>query len=384
MSQTRTTPQNAAAISGTEFVTDVNELSDAIITDWSGTQRPEDAVGGTGWLDVSDSVSRPTKRIYDGSAARNLSSTDAPLYVLDKANRRLRFNPDTDGDSYGEYVADDDWRHTIGGSQGMRLNSSGLIIGGTAAPGVALDLRSKTTGLVLPQGNDSQAPAAAQNPGLLRYVNGRVKMSDGVSYKELAHKDEILSGFLRYNASITDGDSTIDVTNIQSGVSLIRVRVALVFRTRYTGTGIQNSYPSLQDSGTPYLQTHIQLGDSGGVETTGYTQFASGWRGSPTAGFVLYETPRSGTSGNINYVRDTYTNNAMGVYSLELERFGTGHTWTARLLGSGDIGTKTLSGALDRVRVSTNGWANWPANIGPQSLFEDGWSSTSVLSVNAF
>ena len=96
----------------------------------------------------------------------------------------------------------------------------------------------------------------------------------------------------------------------------------------------------------------IQLGDSGGVETSGYTarECAAGGSATPTAD----------TSGFILDNQLAAAGAADAVINLYLED-STNHTWvsmgilqsTNASMVSVSAGAKTLSHALDRVRVTT-------------------------------
>lgn len=103
----------------------------------------------------------------------------------------------------------------------------------------------------------------------------------------------------------------------------------------------------------------VQLGDSGGVETSGYlgasTRLAAGpdiAAANSTAGFIIYN---SGGAPNVIH----------GSLVIRLEN-ATNNTWSASgVLGRSDSaatiitgGSKSLSATLDRVRVTTTGGTN--------------------------
>lgn len=124
--------------------------------------------------------------------------------------------------------------------------------------------------------------------------------------------------------------TAIDFTGIPSGVNAITI-----------------SFTNLDFTGTNDL--YIQLGDSGGIETTGYTStslyFTSGNAGSTfTAAFGVRVTG-SPIHGHVHLFRVT------------------GNTWVAGGFGSRDSasggwgmgGSKTLSGTLDRLRLTRSG-----------------------------
>jgi hypothetical protein len=101
-------------------------------------------------------------------------------------------------------------------------------------------------------------------------------------------------------------------------------------------------------SGTSIVQ--IQIGTSGGVQTTGYSSgvwSANTSNGNSTSAFLINNV------GDAAYVRD-------GMASLTLLNSATG-LWTFNSVFSGSSsginaiggGSKTLSGTLDRVRITT-------------------------------
>jgi hypothetical protein len=139
-------------------------------------------------------------------------------------------------------------------------------------------------------------------------------------------------GFTLATAQASTSGTSIDFTGIPAGVNVINVMFA----------GVSTNGADL------WL---IQLGDSGGVETTGYlsatSQMSTGTgSSSSTAGFILY-------------------NNASTIVvhgTISLTRID-GNTWTAYgVLSHSDenrtvttAGSKTLSAELDRVRITTTG-----------------------------
>jgi len=149
------------------------------------------------------------------------------------------------------------------------------------------------------------------------------------------------SGTLSWSGSLTRATAVastsgteIDFTGIPSWVKRITVMFADV---------------SL--SGSAHIL--IQLGDSGGIETTGYvstSNFLTGGVGSgaisSTAGLIIY------VGGAVNAVTGTVSivnltgENWIGTGTYNFSN-GTGvNGWTA--------GNKTLSSTLDRVRITTN------------------------------
>jgi hypothetical protein len=105
-------------------------------------------------------------------------------------------------------------------------------------------------------------------------------------------------------------------------------------------------------------QVMIQIGDSGGVETTGYVGSTDNFNSSPNAGLytgVGYEIEDVGAAANVR--------NGNGVLTLI---DASTNTWTFNsLLGFSNAatlaysaGSKSLSATLDRVRITTVGGTN--------------------------
>lgn len=135
----------------------------------------------------------------------------------------------------------------------------------------------------------------------------------------------------RRTAVATTSGTSVDFTSIPSTVK----RITVMF------DAVSNS------GGDNYI---IQIGDAGGIETTGYVSSASDRGGEQTAtnGFCI---SRGNTSSSVNY----------GVIVINNI---TGNSW----LSSGDFsrenvvasstGSKTLSATLDRIRITTITGAN--------------------------
>jgi len=95
----------------------------------------------------------------------------------------------------------------------------------------------------------------------------------------------------------------------------------------------------------------VQIGDSGGVETSGYVSasgYASGDRSS-TAGFIIYN------GNNFDGVMVLYRVSSDGTH------WGASHDVNASNVGISGGGSKTLSAELDRVRVTRSSSASFDA-----------------------
>ena len=162
--------------------------------------------------------------------------------------------------------------------------------------------------------------------------------SNGSAYQFL--RNGATAGTTEFAGSITSGTAvastsgtSIDFTSIPSYVK----RVTVMFN------GVSTNGTSVH---------LIQIGDSGGVEATGYAAnaFNYGTQSTYTAGYGL----QTGTGPSVAF------SGAIVILLL------TSNTWVASgnlsSSGSGDAfaisGSKTLSGTLDRVRITTVGGTN--------------------------
>jgi len=144
-----------------------------------------------------------------------------------------------------------------------------------------------------------------------------------------------LSKMVLETAKASTSGTSVDFTGIPSWVK----RLTVVFHT-------------LSLSGNAYGL--IQLGDSGGVETTGYTSttnflqgtLAAGGTFSSTAGIALFNGANvNQLTGSVvfnNISSNTWVATGTWNYSNLLNTTG----WTA--------GDKTLSGTLDRIRITSD------------------------------
>ena len=136
--------------------------------------------------------------------------------------------------------------------------------------------------------------------------------------------------FVAGTAVASTSGTSIDFTSIPSWVK----RVTVCFR----GVSV---------SGTSSIL--IQLGDSGGIETTGYvsssTAFSggAGATGSSTAGLIVFTNDATYINSGIitiaNITSNVWVNGGAG-------KISTGVSWTCG-------GDKELSATLDRVRITT-------------------------------
>ena len=135
----------------------------------------------------------------------------------------------------------------------------------------------------------------------------------------------------RGTAVATTSGTSVDFTSIPSTVK----RITVMFNA------VSNS------GGAEYL---IQIGDAGGIETTGYSSASSdrGADDSSTVGFII---SRGNSSSSINY-GTIIINNFSGNTWSSFGNLSRGNTVAS------SIGSKTLSATLDRIRITTVGGVN--------------------------
>jgi len=206
------------------------------------------------------------------------------------------------------------------------------IVGGAVvtadASGVLALQAAGNTGLTL---NSSRAIGVGASPSF--GTNGQVLTSAGSGAAPTW--TTVSSGFTLGTPVATTSGTSIDFTGIPAGVKKITIAPSLV------GT-----------NGTSNLL--VQLGDSGGIETTGYSSrcgfFSDGSTGSVVAGSTGFVFRNAGSS----------TSAVSGALELTLENAST-NTWvcsgvttdTDTTSISMTAGRKALSAVLDRVRLTT-------------------------------
>jgi hypothetical protein len=165
------------------------------------------------------------------------------------------------------------------------------------------------------------------------------------------------SGAITVSAPAVAGTNTL---TLQAGtgtnsMNTLATAVASTSGTSIDFTGIPSwvkrvtvMFSGVSTSGTSIVQ--IQIGTSGGVQTTGYSSgawLANTSNGNSTSAFL------TSNGGDAAYIRD-------GMAYLTLLNSATG-LWTFNSVFSGSTsginsiagGSKTLSGTLDRVRITT-------------------------------
>lgn len=147
-------------------------------------------------------------------------------------------------------------------------------------------------------------------------------------------------------------NTQVATTAYVDGKMVLATAVASISGTSIDFTGIPSwakritvMFNGVSTNGTSHLIA--QLGDSGGVETTGYLSCAQ-----------VSTTPYFSTAGILVNANMLSANNNIGVARFQLI---SGQTWigdaslTPHQTNSGSFGSgsKTLSGTLDRIRITT-------------------------------
>jgi hypothetical protein len=238
---------------------------------------------------------------------------------------------------------------------------------GTPSAGVL----TNCTGLPMTSGVTGTLPIANGGTNATTAANARTSLGLAIGTDVQAFNSN-LTAFAAKTAPTGDVVGTTDtqsLTNKTLGSGLVMAASAITSATAQastSGTSIDfTSIPSwvkritvmfsgVSTNGTSLVQ--IQLGDSGGVETTGYNSGAvisanaGAYTGNVTTGFVTGVDSNS-TSSSLRY----------GSYILSRV---DGNTWVGQgnihestvpsyNLGAQCAGGKTLSSTLDRVRITT-------------------------------
>ncbi|MCA3265468.1 MAG: hypothetical protein ING19_05300 [Azospirillum sp.] len=202
--------------------------------------------------------------------------------------------------------------------------------------GGALTLTHNATSLILP-GGANIATAAGDTAELVKESGtGNWRCAD---YQRASGQAVVapISGPTLATPVATTSGTAIDFTGIPASAKRITI-----------------SFNQVSTNGTDPLQ--VQLGDSGGIETTGYVATGSRLSGgslvvdSPTAGFRFYDAASSSNySGVVLLTLVDATNNIWSAFGWLVVPGTQIHTCG---------GVKALSATLDRVRLTTSGGTN--------------------------
>ena len=168
-------------------------------------------------------------------------------------------------------------------------------------------------------------------------ITGILKATSGVVAQAVAGTDYLTStsgGAITLATAQTASGTAVDFTGIPSWVKRITVM--------FNGVSLTGGNDIL-----------VQLGDSGGIENTGYNSWSTQISVTPTTSAVV------STAGFIIYTSSN-TSGVSGAMSINLL---SGNTWCAFGSGSSSVdnrgysfaGGKTLSSTLDTIRITRSG-----------------------------
>ncbi|MDO3431199.1 hypothetical protein QWJ46_00730 [Rhizobium sp. CBN3] len=290
----------------------IDDNFDAIISGHSGPSRPTYAVAGTVWEDTS--VAGSVKYYhYDGS-------DDILLYTIDTTNNRVDRPPQPFGTVASAATTD------IGAvtSENVTVTGTTTITSfGTAPAGTTrrlvfsgiLTLTRNATSLILPQGGNV-VTAVGDSLEAVSLGSGNWRVT---SYTRVG-ANGLVSGVVQ-SASGT----AVDFTSIPSWAKRVTISFYDVSTSGTTGIG-------------------IQIGPSGGPETTGYACSASTGILSTTQFALAGTTAAAGVYQGMAIL--TLIGSNTWAFSSQLVR-----TDTAGYVGA--AGSKTLAGTLEQVRFKT-------------------------------
>lgn len=307
-------PQNDFDIAnqaGAAFRSDVNSALQALATLSSGATAPATTYARMWWVDTTTNTLKQRNAANSGWIVRG--TMDETLVLSRSSNTIL-------GESDREKVLIATGSYTQTFTAAATLGA-GWAIDVVVDSGVTLTLDP----------NSSETIDGATTKVIVGPAQGRVVCTGSV-FRTIG-LNPITSITLGTEQASTSGTS-IDFTGIPAGTKQIVIGLA-----------------GVSTNGTSTLL--VQIGDSGGVETTGYN----------TAGGSLSSGPSVTIANRSNGWGDETGNDAAvrhGKIILTLED-ASDNTWSALLvIGRSDVatlhiacGTKSLSGELDRVRITT-------------------------------
>ena len=170
-------------------------------------------------------------------------------------------------------------------------------------------------------------------------TSGNVLTSNGTTWQSSAAP---AAGFTLGTPVASTSGTSIDFTGIPAGVKVIIIS--------FKGVSVDTVTQTLV----------VQIGDSGGIETTGYTGTLA-----TIAGASVSRSPNTASFKILN-LESNESDKGDGAVTLSLENSST-YTWAAASSMAGDnrngsgAGKKSLSDVLDRVRITTVDGATFDA-----------------------
>lgn len=313
-----------ANASGATVRGDLNTALSAIVSNNSSATAPSPSFANMDWY---DSTAAAWKR-------RNAANTAwLTLATIDQTNGLIRWDFDKGADIASAATTD------IGAATGNSVTITGtttITALGTIKAGVtrlvtfagALTLTHNATSLILPGGADITTAAGdvmlAKSEGSGNWRIAPYVRADGKA---------ITSRIALETEQATTSGTAFDFTGIPADAK----RVTVIFN-------------EVSVTGTDDLL--VQLGDSGGIETTGYLSTATAMQGAAATDSA------TSTAGCIVYVDSESTINSGHMVFTNI----SGNTWISSLSAKLDGnkaqcggGSKTLSGTLTQLRLTRTG-----------------------------
>jgi hypothetical protein len=349
--------------SGAAFRADLNNALAAIVSQNSGAAEPSTTFAYQPWADTTNGLFKIrnaansawiTLYQLDGEwgaiPLENGSATSPPLYFKNSGTDTGIFSPGADqfgittaGVERVEYGASEVVFNDGGVDYDFRVEGdtkANLFLIDASADAVSFDGNvtiSNQNGLRFGDSDNSnwvalQAPATVSSnvTWALPAADGTAGQSlvtDGSGALSFAARSRLIAG----TAVASTSGTSIDFTSIPSWVR--RITVILYGVSTNGVTGVQ-----------------IQLGDSGGVETTGYTSTGTAITGtntcfvaSYTSGFVMLGSSNLASRSGLLTIANIDGNVWIASGTFDDGATQAGHTQ----------GFKVLSGTLDRVRITT-------------------------------
>lgn len=301
---------NIADQAGAAFRSDLNGALQALATLSSGATAPATTYAYQYWL---DSTSGQLKQRNAANSGWIVRATAAEAFTLSRSSNTIL----AEADRQKVLIATGSYTQTLTAAATL---GDGWYIDIIVDSGVTLTLDPNSTEQI-----DGATTKAIVGP-----AQGRV-VCTGSAFRAIGFGSGVLT--LGTEQAATSGVA-IDFTGIPSGVRQIVV-----------------TFSGVSTNGTATLL--VQIGDAGGVETTGYNTAGGSLSSGPSVTIANRSSGWGDETGNAGAVRH-------GKIILTLEDEAD-NTWSGLLvIGRSDVatlhiscGTKSLSAELDRVRITT-------------------------------